>query len=211
MIDEEALSKYRRERSLIIKQEPNKLNKLQEMTGDYDFVNSVVYCGQGKDNTESIIDAVSTILNFAGYRVHHYTSKTEDRDEVKKLFSADYYDTLIAIRCLDEGVDIPKLGKIYIMASDTAKRQTIQRRGRVLRKCKATGKDIAYIYDMVVLPPEGVQDGGGIKSLIVSEFTRVNEYNRLALNKDANQIDIDQILDYYNITQEDFNNEQESI
>lgn len=209
--DEEQLSRYRRERSLLVKQEPSKLLKLQELTKSYDFTNSVVYCGQGKDGEVSIINLVSTIIHDAGYRVHHYTSKTEDRSAVKKLFTENYYDTLIAIKCLDEGVDIPKLDKIYIMASDASQRQTVQRRGRVLRICKNTGKDIAYIYDMVMLPPRDVIDGGGVKSLIVNEFSRVQEYNRLANNRDDNDLIINDILNLYNITQEDFNNEQESI
>jgi hypothetical protein len=97
------------------------------------------------------------------------------------------------------------------MSSETSMRQTVQRRGRVLRICKNTGKDIAYIYDMVLLPPKGVFDGGGIKSLIVSEFTRVQEYNRLADNKLDNETIINDIFELYNITPEDFNNEPESI
>ena len=209
--DEEAISRHCRERGLLIKQEPNKLDKLQELTRHYNFKNSVVYCGQGKDGEDNLIDRASRILYEAGYRTHHYTSKTEDRTAVKKLFTENYFDTLVAIRCLDEGVDIPKLDKIYIMSSETSMRQTVQRRGRVLRICKNTGKDIAYIYDMVLLPPKGVFDGGGIKSLIVSEFTRVHEYNRLADNKLDNETIINDIFELYNITPDDFNNEPESI
>lgn len=209
--DEEELSRLRRDRGLLIKQEPRKLDKLQELTNQYSFKNSVVYCGMGKNGERAIIDDASTILYVAGYKVHQYTSKTEDRDTVKKLFTSDYFDTLVAIKCLDEGVDIPKLDKIFIMASETALRQTVQRRGRVLRISKNTGKEIAYIYDMVVLPPEGIFDGGGVKALIVSEFSRVREYNRLAENKDQNNQIIEQCFSKYNITEEDFNNEKESI
>ena len=209
--DEEQLSRLLRERSLLVKQEPKKIEKLQELTERCNFTNSVVYCGQGKDGEVSIINMVSDILNKAGYRVHHYTSKTEDRTAVKHLFTQNYYDTLVAIRCLDEGVDIPKLDKIYIMASDSALRQTIQRRGRVLRISKNTGKDIAFIYDMVMLPPAGIIEGGGVKSLIVTEFARVMEYNRLANNCEGNQIVIDRLLNKYSVTQEDFINEPESV
>lgn len=209
--DEDELSKLRRERSLLIKQEPRKLTELKTLTESHNFKNSVVYCGMGKDGENIIIDEASKILHNAGYRVHHYTSKTEDRNIVKKLFTTNYFDTLVAIKCLDEGVDIPKLDKIYIMASETSMRQTVQRRGRVLRISKNTGKDIAYIYDMVVLPPEGVIDGGGVQALIASEFSRVKEYNRLANNRDENQKIIDSIFETYNITEEAFKNEQESI
>lgn len=213
--DEKRLSRLRRERSLLIKQEPRKLTKLRVLTKspDYDFKNSVVYCGVGKDKDGEnvIIDEASKILNAAGYKVHHYTSRTENRNKVKELFTTDYFDTLVAIKCLDEGVDIPKLDKIYIMASETSMRQTVQRRGRVLRLSKNTGKDIAYIYDMVVLPPKDIIKGGGVQALITSEFSRVKEYNRLADNRDENQKIIDSIFETYNITEETFKNEQESI
>jgi type III restriction enzyme, res subunit len=101
---------------------------------------------------------------------------------------------------------VPKLDKIYIMASDTSTRQTVQRRGRVLRKCKETGKTVANIYDMVVLPPACEVDC--VSSLIISEFKRVIEYNRLALNSKTNNSFIFEILDKYNIEIEDLKNEE---
>lgn len=200
-------------RSLIVKKASNKIEKIKEMAIDpkYNFKNSVVYCGQGKDleTEESIIDNVSKILHSVGnYSVSHFTSKTENRIEVLNRFENNYYDTLIAIRCFDQGVDVPKLDKIYIMASDGNTRQTIQRRGRVLRKCKETGKKMAYIYDMVTLPPIGIYDGIGATSLVAKELKRVKEYGRLAEN--LNEVDeiINQIINDYNIT-EDSDDEKE--
>lgn len=206
--DKELLNRLRTERSLIIKKATNKLGKLQEMVaGDYDFVNSVVYCGQGKDNEEPIIDSVTKILYHGGLSVHTFTSKTEDRPRVLKEFERGYFDTLVAIKCFDEGVDVPKLDKIYIMASDAALRQTVQRRGRVLRKCKETGKTIAHIYDMVVLPPSGFYGELGAKSLVVNELRRVKEYQRLAENKDITEELLKRLYKNYSITESDFENE----
>jgi DNA phosphorothioation system restriction enzyme len=205
--DEEEIKRIRNERSLIIKQSSSKILKLEEMIGSYDFKNSVVYCGQGSDEDESIIDKVTMILSAKGnYNVSHFTSKTINRVLVLKEFENSYYDTLVAIKCFDEGVDVPKLDKIYIMASDTSTRQTVQRRGRVLRKCKETGKTVANIYDMVVLPPACEVDC--VSSLIISEFKRVIEYNRLALNSKTNNSFIFEILDKYNIEIEDLKNEE---
>ncbi|MCR5644886.1 MAG: DEAD/DEAH box helicase family protein [Bacteroidales bacterium] len=186
--DKETIDRLRRERSLIVKRASEKLIKLRELAeGRYSFVNSVVYCGQGKDDEgEFIIDSVTRVLYENGFVVSQFTSRTPNRKRVLYEFEKGYFDTLVAIKCFDEGVDVPKLDKIYIMASDTAIRQTVQRRGRVLRKCKESGKTIAYIYDMVVLPPTEAGTYGS-EGLLKIELSRAKEYNRLALNKDINE------------------------
>lgn len=199
--DPEVIDKLRRERSLIVKQATAKPTKLNEMaTTGYNFVNSVVYCGQGKDEDgEKIIDTVTHILYENNLIVSQFTSNTKDRKRVLYEFEHGYFDTLVAIKCFDEGVDVPKLDKIYIMASDSALRQTVQRRGRVLRKCKETGKTIAYIYDMLVLP--AIEAGTyGSESLLKIELSRAREYNRLALNKDANELTLQEIGNKYHVT-----------
>lgn len=199
--DPEVIDKLRRERSLILKQASGKIEKLRELAEEgYNFVNSVVYCGQGKDDEgEFIIDSVTRALYDKGFVVSQFTSRTLNRKRVLYEFEQGYFDTLVAIKCFDEGVDVPKLDKIYIMASDSALRQTVQRRGRVLRKCKESGKTIAYIYDMVVLP---AYEAGtyGCEGLLKIELARAKEYNRLALNKDANEITFSEIEEAYHIT-----------
>lgn len=208
--DDELLNKLRTERSLIVKKATNKLEKLIKMTqDDYEFRNSVVYCGQGKDGDEPIIDSVTKILYDAGLSLNTFTSKTDNRPRVLEEFEKGYYDTLVAIKCFDEGVDVPKLDKIYIMASDSQLRQTVQRRGRVLRVCKETGKTIAFIYDMVVLPPTGYYSEMGVKSLVVNEFRRAREYTRLSENKESTYQTLDKYMDTYEIIEEDFCNEHD--
>lgn len=199
--DPEVIDKLRRERSLILKQASGKIEKLRELAEEgYNFVNSVVYCGQGKDDEgELIIDSVTRTLYDNGLVVSQFTSKTLNRKRVLYEFEQGYFDTLVAIKCFDEGVDVPKLDKIYIMASDSALRQTVQRRGRVLRKCKESGKTIAYIYDMVVLP--AIEAGTyGSDGLLKIELARAKEYNRLALNMDANEMKFNDIEKTYHIT-----------
>ncbi len=212
--DMDEINKRRMERSLIVKQASFKLVKLAEMVQDkkeYSFKNAVVYCGAGKSEDNSIIDSVTSILHNVGhYRVSQFTSKTIDRVTVLKEFESYFYDTLVAIRCFDEGVDCPKLDKIYIMSSETSLRQTVQRRGRVLRKCRETGKTLAYIYDMVVLPPLDVEAGAGITSLIVNELTRAKEYARLSENKDENVAIFNRIEKTFNISETDYARETQA-
>lgn len=200
-LDPEVIDKLRRERSLILKQASGKIEKLRELAEEgYNFVNSVVYCGQGKDDEgELIIDSVTRTLYDNGLVVSQFTSRSLNRKRVLYEFEQGYFDTLVAIKCFDEGVDVPKLDKIYIMASDSALRQTVQRRGRVLRKCKESGKTIAYIYDMVVLP--AIEAGTyGSDGLLKIELARAKEYNRLALNMDANEVIFSNIVKTYHIT-----------
>ena len=114
---------------------------------------------------------------------------------------------LAAIKCFDEGVDVPKLDKIYIMASDALSRQTIQRRGRVLRTCTDTGKRIAYIYDFVALPPIECTEGIGDPNLVINEMRRAKEYARLADNKSDTMAELSAIMGMYGINEEDLENE----
>lgn len=206
--DLDEINKRRMERSLIVKQATYKLVELAGMIQDkekYDFKNSVVYCGAGKSEDLAIIDSVTTMLhNIGHYRVSQFTSKTIDRVAVLEEFENNFYDTLVAIRCFDEGVDCPKLDKIYIMSSESSMRQTVQRRGRVLRKCRETGKTLAYIYDMVILPPSDFETGAGVTSLIVNELSRAKEYAHLAENKDDILNQFSEIEQTFNISESDY-------
>lgn len=202
--DTEKIQKISNNRSIVVKKAVNKIEKLKEMikSNKYSFRNAVVYCGQGKDidTEENIIDLVTkTLYDEGNYTVSQFTSKTKDRIAVLREFERGYYDTLVAIKCFDQGVDVPKLDKIFIMASDSLRRQTIQRRGRVLRKCKETGKNIAYIFDMVMLPPVGIFNEIGVSSLVANELKRVNEYACLAENISNVEIFIDELINDYNI------------
>jgi superfamily II DNA or RNA helicase len=58
---------------------------------------------------------------------------------------------VVAIKCLDEGVDIPSVSHALILASSKNPREFIQRRGRVLRT--APNKTLAYVHDSIVVPP----------------------------------------------------------
>jgi len=59
---------------------------------------------------------------------------------------------LIAMRCLDEGIDIPEARRGIMLASTQNPRQFVQRRGRILRRDDKGGKTNAEIYDFLVVP-----------------------------------------------------------
>jgi len=101
-----------------------------------------------------------------------------------KNFSNGTYQALVAIRCLDEGIDIPQAKFGIILASTGNPRQYIQRRGRILRQ--HTGKKAAKIYDVIVLPPPN----SGLpkelveleRKIVAKELKRYEEFAGIALN-----------------------------
>lgn len=72
------------------------------------------------------------------------------RKKILKNFADGEIQVLIAIKCLDEGIDIPAARTVFFLSSTSNPREFIQRRGRVLRLHE--GKDVALIYDYIVLP-----------------------------------------------------------
>ena len=108
-----------------------------------------------------------------------YAGMPSDRDSVIESLG-QHGGVLIAIRCLDEGIDIPVTDHALILASSTVEREYIQRRGRVLRQAPGTGKVSAEVHDLML-----VDSVGG--ALTKSEATRALEFATLARNQAARQ------------------------
>ena len=74
----------------------------------------------------------------------------KDRDDILKQFQNGQIDVVASMKCLDEGVDIPRAETAIFCSSTGNPRQFIQRNGRILRKHPA--KNHAVIHDLVVIP-----------------------------------------------------------
>lgn len=180
----------------------------------------LVYCGATKvleadkdytdvdDEDIRQIDMVTDLLgNQLHMKVSQFTSKedVEERSVLKQEFSeGENLQALIAIKCLDEGVNIPKIKVAFILASTTNPKEYIQRRGRVLRL--AEGKEYAEIYDFITLPrpldevPMLTEDQMKRElSLVKNELCRAEEFARIALNKVTAVSVLDEIKEAYNI------------
>ena len=104
----------------------------------------------------------------------------QKKDIIDK-FAKGTIDMLFAKQRLNEGIDIPSTKRAIFIASSTSEREFIQRRGRVLRKSK--GKDIAEIYDFIVLPPQnGNYDSKYTKLIVDTEIKRAMEFAMSAEN-----------------------------
>lgn len=129
------------------------------------------------------VEAVSELLHGRGWRNARFTARegAQERRMILDGFRIGDIDALVAIRCLDEGIDVPACRSAYILASSRNPRQFIQRRGRVLRR--APGKDVADIVDLMVRIPEGIVEQSSLeRSLLAGELKRVAEFARLARN-----------------------------
>lgn len=171
----------------------NKLEKLRAVMGPLrDSTHNLVYCSDatslGQDDADGekqVLAAVHMLgvdlkMRVASYT--HHNSPTE-RQELRDQFESGALQALVAIRCLDEGVDIPATRRAFILASSTNPRQFIQRRGRVLRR--APGKDRADIFDFITVPPAGAltpTDFETERRLVARELQRVVEFALTAEN-----------------------------
>ena len=175
-----------------------KISVLREQIESFKNDNQIlVYCGattmhdtdyrEGVPSEEEArqIDVVVKMLgNELGMHVSKFTSEenTTERELLKKNFSeGKHLQALVAIRCLDEGVNIPSIRTAFILASSTNPKEYVQRRGRVLRK--SPGKTHALIFDFITLPvpleevaefePEIINS---LKSLTKRELARLKTF-----------------------------------
>lgn len=187
----------------------NKLSLLRDLMKSCRDTNyMLVYCGATKTtddqdfsyDEERQIEKVCRILgNEYGITNRKFTAaeSADDRKEIIEMFSdGRTLQAIVAIKCLDEGVNIPAIQHAFIMASNTDPKEFIQRRGRVLRKYEKNGikKEFAYIHDFVTIP--ATHDGA---KLVETELKRVYEFNSLAENKLENEEMIDNLVYEYNI------------
>lgn len=158
------------------------------------------------EETDVILDKMlHTIIDtFPKIRCNTYTgtnSKSE-RAAILKGFENGSIDVLLAMKCLDEGVDVPR-AEYGIFASSTGNpRQFIQRRGRLLRK--HPDKTFAYIYDMIVVPDfQSVHYSREFfnmeRSLVRGELARVAYFADLASNTHSAKEELQSLVSYYNL------------
>ena len=102
------------------------------------------------------------------------------------MFASGHLQALVAMKCLDEGVDVPSTRTAYILASSSNPKEFIQRRGRILRQ--STGKEHAEIHDLIARPPIDYRQYATTtfrteRKIIERELKRFNEFAGMALNK----------------------------
>ena len=91
---------------------------------------------------------------------------------------------LLSIQCLDEGVNIPSISHGIILASSNNSRQFIQRRGRMLRL--SVGKELAYIWDALVIPNES--SDSEFNNYVLGEIKRAEAFSKSAHSGNSRRV-----------------------
>jgi superfamily II DNA or RNA helicase len=180
-----------------------KLSRLTELMGqEASISHTLVYCGDGSvddelsDRTKRHVDAtVETLRRQLNVRSRRFTARESqsERQELLSGFAAGDIEALVAIRCLDEGVDVPSTRTAYILASSSNPRQFVQRRGRILRR--AENKPYAVIHDFIIAPPTAAFDRveadqfSAERSLLEKELSRVQLFAGSARNHPDAEVD----------------------
>lgn len=153
----------------------------------------LVYCAPGSHR--QVLKAVAEL----GLRCHEFvhTVSISARTKILNQFEKGIIQVLIAIKCLDEGVDVPSTQTAFFLASTTNPREFVQRRGRVLRL--SGGKSKAEIYDFIVVPEpyseKFAYETG--KSLLTREMPRFAEFSSTAMNQFQARSVVRDIVDQY--------------
>ena len=186
LTNNDSLASLLTRRSRLIATAANKLTCLKQlMASRLNTSHTLFYCGDGYLDSETRqIDAVTHILGKElGYRVNTYTTDTSlaERERLRRQFESGELQGLVAIRCLDEGIDIPAIKTAIILASSGNPRQFIQRRGRILRPHPT--KQRATLYDMIVVPPNLARETWEVeRNLLRKELLRFLTFAELADN-----------------------------
>ena len=184
--EQEKLKRYALARSRVIAGAENKVKQLIEIIKEkyLSEYNLLIYCGavdytnsslvgEYNEDLRQIDHVIKELAIKNGMLVSRFTSleSRTERIKIKKSFIEKDIQALVAIKCLDEGVNIPSIKTAFILASSTNPREYVQRRGRVLRKFD--GKKISTIYDFITL---------------ISPLEDVNQLNENSVNIEANHI-----------------------
>ncbi len=190
-------------RANIIKSCQSKVEELRVVLTEPSSQKTLIYCAD-----QYQLGTIQELLNEL--RIVHltYTSNTSDADRHSALeaLANGRIKYLLAIDCLDEGVDVPIVDRAIIVASSTNPRQFIQRRGRILRKSK--NKHLATLIDIIALPPHSAERNA--KAMLQGELKRAAHMASLAKNHNAAILDIHDALSPYGIWLDDILEEVEN-
>lgn len=143
-------------RARVAKKAAQKQRVLEEFLDEHarDIKHCIIYCMDSEQ-----MDGVSEALTRRSIVFRYFTGEEgtrpesdglSERQRILQSFESGATQVLVAMKCLDEGVDVQQAQLGLILASSTNPREFIQRRGRLLRR--AIGKEKAFIHDVVLRP-----------------------------------------------------------
>jgi len=163
-------------RTGIVKQARAKSALLAELVRQIPITRCLVYCADIEQ-----VRAVQRLLSEAGISNLPYTSEESAfaRQTALDQLRRNDVQAVVAVKCLDEGIDVPQVHQAILLASSTSEREFVQRRGRILRK--AEGKQYAYLIDVFTIPPREYYENP--PTLLFNELKRARILARAADNR----------------------------
>ena len=170
-------------------------NEEADVYDDTEAIQEDEYSDSLIDTYSSIVQAISPITT-----VKKFTAATSERSQILEDFANGKLEVLTSMKCLDEGVDVPRSELAIFCASTGNPRQFIQRRGRILRTHK--DKHRAVIHDLVVVPYiSSVSENFAMeRNLLASELKRVRDFALLSENADYAFEELKDVLSYYDLS-----------
>ena len=154
------------------------------------------------NNAEHLINQFTQVVTEVDdhVTVRKFVSGQKDRDEILNDFAEGKLQVLTSMKCLDEGVDVPRSELAIFCASTGNPRQFIQRRGRVLRT--HPDKKMAELHDLVVIPEVNPYSESYRmeQSLVRGELQRVKNFSNLSENPSYSELELRKVLDHYALT-----------
>ena len=190
----EKIEQLNRKRSLILAKAYGKIPYLLSLLKEKNIEqiqHTLIYCA------EKQVSVLTKELSNLGLRVHKFDSTVanKERKKVLEAFAEGTIQVLVAIKCLDEGVDVPSTRCAYFLASTSNPREFVQRRGRILRTAK--GKTLAEIHDFIVFP--NGMDSDTFTMIAKKELPRFAEFSSAAINQSTAKNEVHPYLDPYNL------------
>ena len=179
----------------IIRNAENKITKAVEIINS-NFEQEqhwLVYCGEGM--MDEIDNQLTQTMRQKPQRYWSGMNRFQRKESLAQFKARG--GIMLAIKCLDEGVDIPAISHGVVLSSSKTKREWIQRRGRLLRK--SPGKDKSVIYDVLAFP----DSYGEETNFVMDEVKRAYEFSKSCLNSTKTEAKINRIMTEYNISEDD--------
>lgn len=186
--DRQALARLSAERAHVLNSASGKLGVVRREVPP-SATHALAYCANRRQ-----LSAVMDILWDRGIPVRQFTGEEDSKTRQATLAGLEdgSIPIVAAIRCLDEGVDVPAVTTAYLLASSGNPLQFVQRRGRLLRQ--SPGKSKASIFDLVVAPKS---KSARHDALLERELRRVEAFASSALNRDEALARIAPMLDAF--------------
>jgi superfamily II DNA or RNA helicase len=148
--DRVLLSRLVQERADLLDSATGKIGLLAERVEAMTVRHTIIYCS-GRDQ----LAAAQKVCWDRGINAQPFTGEesTSERRRILEGFASERIPALVAIRCLDEGVDVPPARRAIMLRSSANPTQSVQRRGRLLRRHE--GKTHAVIEDLVAVGSDG--------------------------------------------------------